>query len=86
MAHATGQVTDLQIFTGFGKVYVQDETDGANEAFVLYSDGDGVVSDRVLQSMWVSMCRDAIVSGRRVSVSTVDANSALVGSIDLKAS
>lgn len=83
MAFATGQVRSLSIFSTIAKVVVEDEDENQEELFQLFVDADGVVSDRVRQSMWVSLCREAILTGKRVSISTVDENSAVVASVAL---
>jgi hypothetical protein len=80
---ATGPITALLVASSVAKVEVNDEGDKVKETFVLFSDADGVVPDRVTQSMWVSLCRAAIVNGKRITVSTVNQNSAQVGSITL---
>lgn len=84
MAFARGPVTKLLILSGIGKITVLDEG-GLEELFHLFVDSDGVVSDRVLQSMWVSLCRESLLTGKVVEVATTGANSALVTSVELQA-
>ncbi len=53
------------------------------ETFILFNDPDGAVPDRVAHSVWLSLCRDAIVAGKRVQVTTANENSAQVTTVTL---
>jgi hypothetical protein len=80
---ATGLVKELIVGSSAAKMIVVDEEDKVDEVFVLFTDPDGVVPDRVTQSMWLSLCRDAILSGKRIRVTTVNQNSAQVSTLTL---
>jgi len=54
------------------------------EKLQLWSDVDAAVPDRVTQSMWVSLCREALTHGNDLTVVIEDENSAQVVSIHLK--
>lgn len=66
------------------KVFVRDEATELSETFQLWDDSDAEIPDRVTQSMWVSLCRDAVVNGKRVLVVPASSNSAQVVSIELR--
>ncbi|MCA1675342.1 MAG: hypothetical protein LC799_25190 [Actinobacteria bacterium] len=80
---ATGLITSLFVGSTVAKVFIDDEEDNVEEAFILFTDPDGVVPDRVAQSMWLSLCRDAVLTGKRINVFTVNQNSAQLSSITL---
>ena len=43
---------------------IVDETDGVQRAVKLWTDSDAVIPDRVTQSMWASLGRESIASGK----------------------
>ena len=78
---AIGPVSYLYVGTDSATVEV-DGMDG-REKCQLWADSDASVPDRVTQSMWVSMCREALAHGSEVLVSLESVNSAQVVSIRL---
>lgn len=75
MALTTGRPVQLIVADSVGKVNVVDETDGVVEGFLLWSRRPADVADRIVHSMWVSLCRDAIVAGKRVTITHGDSSS-----------
>src|SRR5688572_3892894 len=80
-SYAIGPVTYLSVGATAATVEV-DGIDG-REKCQLWTDSDWSVPDRVTQSMWVSMCREALAHGSEVLVALESANSAQVVSIRL---
>lgn len=79
---ALGPVATLTVSNVSGSFEVDDPFQG-REKFQLWSDEVSGVQDRVTQSLWVSLCRESMVQGWSVAVSTDDENSAQVVSISL---
>jgi hypothetical protein len=88
MAVVLGTVVGVKVIqsstTGTAKVFVVDDITGLRETLQLWDDIDGVIPDRVTQSMWVAQCRDALVNGKQVLIDTGSGNSAQVISIELR--
>jgi hypothetical protein len=74
MAVVLGTVVGVKVIqsstTGTAKVFVVDDITGLRETLQLWDDIDGVIPDRVTQSMWVAQCRDALVNGKQVLIDT----------------
>jgi hypothetical protein len=96
MASITGKVVEVEVshfgitaengttveFSG-AQVTVQPTT-GQKEKLNLWTDEDGLIPDRVTQSMWLSMCRDAVTHGNQVLIVTSTENSARVNEVNLR--
>jgi hypothetical protein len=80
---AQGSIKRLIVGSTFAKVTVIDEEDKQDETFILFADADSAIPDRVTQSMWLSLCRDAILNGKRISVGTEGQNSAQISVLTL---
>jgi hypothetical protein len=77
-------VNDVTIEFSGGQVTVQPVTGGDTEKLNLWTDDDALIPDRVTQSMWLSMCRDAVTHGNQVAIVTSTENSAQVNEISLR--
>ena len=67
MATTTGTVTCIQIGDDFGFFTVKNSTTAATETLIIwFGSSDPSAFTRILQSMWVSLLRDAINTGSQV--------------------
>jgi len=83
MASITGSVVCLQLGDDWGFTTVKDVTTGTNETFVLWFGPKQITEfTRVLQSMWVSLLRQAMADSLQVTIGAVD-GSAQVASVQL---
>jgi hypothetical protein len=96
MASISGTVVEVEV-THYGltaddgatieisgaQITVQPAT-GRKEKLNLWTDEDGLIPDRVTQSMWLSMCRDAVTHGNQVLIVTSTENSARVNQVSLR--
>jgi hypothetical protein len=82
MATMTGTVSCLQVFDDGSFVQVVDAATGAKEAFTLWFAPPEVSAfERIMQSMWVSLLRQSLVSGIPVTINA--ASSGLVNNVQL---
>jgi len=79
---AIGPVATLTVSNVSGSFEVDDPFQG-REKFQLWSDEVSGAQDRITQSLWVSLCREAMVQGWSVAVNVEDENSAQVSAISL---
>jgi hypothetical protein len=84
VAVANGPLLKLTVSNVSGSIEVDDGTTGP-EKFQLWSDEASGAQDRVTQSLWVSLCREAMVQGWPVVVTADNENSAQILSIMLQA-
>ena len=78
-----GTVNALKISQNTAKLFL-GEDNGGSETMQLWADADGIIPDRVTQSMWVSMCRDALTTGSHLMVVTDGSDSAQIVTIELR--
>jgi hypothetical protein len=64
-----GTVEQLLVAASIGKILLRDETDGVVELFLLWSGEPDDPTGRIVHSMYVSLCREALLGGKRVEVS-----------------
>lgn len=83
MATITGTVEQLLAAETFAKVQITDVATGELETFLLYSDTDAAVPDRVTQGLWLALCRDALLNGNQLTVLTPTNNSGVVSTVVL---
>ncbi len=71
-----GRITEIRVDTELGWIGVEDEDTGVVEKRFIWSDlvRDYTASDRLRQSMWLSLLRDALVHNLVVSVAEDDDN------------
>lgn len=83
MADATGTVESFQVTSGglYKARVVRDN--GTVETVVWGGIGDGLIRDRVLETTWVAMFREAVVAGKEVSAITENANSNRLSTLSL---
>jgi hypothetical protein len=84
IAVAVGPLMKLTVSDTSGSIEVDDGNTGP-EKFQLWSDEASGAQDRITQSLWVSLCREAMVQGWPVVVTADNENSAQVVSIMLQA-
>ena len=63
----TGVARSLSISQSAASAVIVDETDGVERAVQLWTDSDAVIPDRVTQSMWASLARESIASGKSLT-------------------
>ncbi|MEU5877662.1 hypothetical protein [Spirillospora sp. NPDC047279] len=85
MASVIGTIDFMHVGETFAKFQMKDETDGSAETFILFADTDAEIPDRVTQSLWSAILRDAILNGTRIQVGTPSANSAVVSLLTMHA-
>jgi hypothetical protein len=78
-----GPLLKLAVSDTSGSIEVDDLNTGP-EKFQLWSNEVSGAQDRVTQSLWVSLCREAMVHGWPVVVTADNENSAQVVSIMLQ--
>lgn len=76
----TGTVLGLIVSQTSAKFGLQPKSGGPG-IFVLYNDTDAEIPDRVTQSIWLAILRDAKANGGFVTVYTASNNSAVVTGI-----
>ncbi len=74
-----GKLKSLYITQTFAAI----ELEGEPEKLTLWNDVDTVLPDRVTQSMWVSLCREALIHGNSLDVTLEDLNSSHVYAIKM---
>lgn len=83
MASTTGSVVCLQLGDDFGFTTIKNATTATNETFVLWFAPRQITEfTRVLQSMWVSLLRQAMANSLKVTIVT-PTSSAQVSSVEL---
>lgn len=83
MASTTGSVVCLQLADDWGFTTIKDATTAVNETFVLWFAPKQITEfTRVLQSMWVSLLRQAMANSLQVTIGTPD-GSAQVSTLEL---
>ena len=84
MATVTGVVQCINVADDQGFVQVRENVTLESETFILWnSPTDPSAFTRVMHSMWISMLRDSIESGRSVTITTLSGG-ALVNGITLR--
>jgi hypothetical protein len=77
MITTTGTVESLLVAPALGKLLLRDETDGMVEQFLLWSGEPAETVARIIHGMQVSLCREALLQGKRVEVSHEEASAAV---------
>jgi len=69
MAFSVGTVECIRINVTFSFLAIKESTTGMRETFTLWVNGDEESAfTRILQSMWLSILRDSLVSGTKVRI------------------
>ena len=81
----TGRITAIRVDTELGWIVIQDEETGFEEKRFIWSDlvRDYTATDRLRQSIWLSLLRDALVHSLIVTVNDGEEGN-LLTSVDLK--
>jgi hypothetical protein len=69
IVRTAGTLEQLLVAPGIGKILLRDEADGVVEQFLLWSGEPDDPTARIVHSMYVSLCREALLGGKRVEVS-----------------
>ena len=72
----TGRITEIRVDTELGWIVIQDAETGLHEKRFIWSDlvREYTATDRLRQSMWLSLLRDALVHSLVVNVNEDDDN------------
>ena len=81
----TGRITEIRVDTELGWIIIQDEETGMEEKRFIWSDlvREYTPTERLRQSMWLSLLRDALVHSLVVTVNEGEEGN-LLTSVDLK--